>query len=46
MSKCLIIYFSQNHTTTRVAENIAAGLRLAGYTTHMCNLLRTKAERP
>lgn len=38
MSKCLIIYFSQNNTTTRVAESIAAGLRRAGYTTDMYNL--------
>lgn len=38
MAKCLIVYFSQNHTTTRVAEKIAAGLRRTGYTTHMCNL--------
>lgn len=38
MLKCLIMYFSQNHTTARVAENIAAGLRRAGYITHLCNL--------
>lgn len=38
MSKCLIVYFSQNHTTARVAESIADGLRRAGYLTDMCNL--------
>jgi flavodoxin/ferredoxin len=38
MPKSLIIYFSQNNTTFRVAENIAEGLRRAGYTTDMCNV--------
>lgn len=38
MSKCLIVYFSQNHSNARVAEKIAAGLNRAGYTTDLCNL--------
>ena len=29
MSKCLIVYFSQNNTTTQVAEKIATGFRRA-----------------
>jgi flavodoxin/ferredoxin len=43
MSKCLIVYFSQGGTTARVAEQIAAGLRVAKHQVDLCNL---KDERP
>jgi flavodoxin/Pyruvate/2-oxoacid:ferredoxin oxidoreductase delta subunit len=38
MSKSLILYFSQNGTTARVAEFIAAGLSTAGYQSDLYNI--------
>ncbi len=38
MPRCLIIYYSFNGTTARVAESIASGLRAAGYEADLCNL--------
>lgn len=38
MPKCLIVYFSQNGTTAKVAEYIANGLKLEGYQLELHNL--------
>ncbi|MEO1814420.1 MAG: hypothetical protein ABGU93_02355 [Acetobacterium sp.] len=33
MNSCLIVYYSLNHSTAKLAEKIAAGLRQAGLAT-------------
>lgn len=38
MLKCIIVYFSQGGTTSRVAEAIASGLQLAEYKVDMYNI--------
>lgn len=38
MLKCLIVYFSQEGSVAKVGENIAAGLRSAGYQVDLFNL--------
>lgn len=38
MPKCLMVYFSQNGTTAKVAEHIAIGLKVEGYQTELHNL--------
>ena len=38
MSKALIVYFSQYGSTAKVAEHIAAGLRLSGYDIKLHNI--------
>ncbi len=38
MAKAIIVYFSQNGTTERVADSVAAGLRNAGYVVDSWNM--------
>jgi flavodoxin/ferredoxin len=42
MLKCLIVFFSQMGTTSKVAESIAAGLRVSGYKVDLHNLKNGK----
>lgn len=46
MSKCLIVYFSQNGTTASVAARIAVGLRAEGFSVDLHNLQDVKAPDP
>lgn len=38
MKSCLIVYYSLNHSTEKIAEKISAGLRQAGLETTLCNI--------
>lgn len=46
MNKCLIVYYSLNHSTEKIAEKIGEGLRQAGLETTLCNIKDEPCPNP
>lgn len=43
---CLIVYYSLNHSTEKIAEKITAGLRQTGLETTLCNIKDKTCPNP